>query len=360
LIEISITLLIANFYLGRIIRTTKTYSVLAAMSSPEKSLPRSIRLRELAKQIEAIPFIRDSILKTSKLGDILEVLNWYGCGSPENIFCRLSVSRSFEILPCNKSEAYNAKPLPIFENFKSSSPILFDSSSTLFLNPWMCYIRIQGFIEKMESSDRDKITKLALHYNLLFRRGDYARWYTLALISHFRNLTEVTAVSEKDSPVFPEGGFEKQPLDDIEFYTPPSTAPRNILPYAPLDCLMHLTDIFERHESWGKSSRKPDLKVVAIIRNGKMMGTDFPELPSGARKVETALIDGSSDFEEIFLEQDSEYEEGQDVSSLLRTNSLCSDEDFWHSQESKKSEDEAASEEREQNRPREEEVEEEV
>ena len=65
--------------------------------------------------------------------------------------------------------------------------------------------------------------------------------------------------------VFPEGGFEKQPLDDIEFYTPPSTAPRNILLHSPLDFLMELTDMFQDHESWGGSSRKPDLKVVSII-----------------------------------------------------------------------------------------------
>jgi hypothetical protein len=109
--------------------------VLAGMSSPEKSLPRSIRIRELEKQ--PIPLIRDSILKSSKLGDILEVFHYHGCGLRENIFCKLSVSRSFEILPCKNSEAYNAKPLPIFENFISRNPILFDSFFTLFLNPWM-------------------------------------------------------------------------------------------------------------------------------------------------------------------------------------------------------------------------------
>jgi hypothetical protein len=109
--------------------------VLAAMASPDKSLPRAIRLRELVNQVEAIPLIRDSILKISKLGNILEVFHYYGCGSRENIFCKLSVSRSFEFLPCNKSEAYNVESLPIFEDFISNNPILFDSSFTLFPNP---------------------------------------------------------------------------------------------------------------------------------------------------------------------------------------------------------------------------------
>lgn len=155
---------VANVYLGiafRTIPTTKTYSVLAAMSSPEKSLPRSIRLRELAKQMESIPFIRDSIFKPSKLGDILEVLysgrgfHYEPARLRPNIWCNLSASRSFKILPCKKSEAYNAKPLPIFENFRNRNPkpILFDSSFTLFLNPLMWFIQIQDLVEKMESSD---------------------------------------------------------------------------------------------------------------------------------------------------------------------------------------------------------------
>lgn len=231
---------IANVYLGiafRIIPTTKTYSVLAAMSSPE--IPRSIRLRELAKQMEAIPFIRDSIFKPSKLGDILEVLYRGGgfryepAGLRPNIWCNLSASRSFKILPCKKSEDYNARPLPIFENFRNGNPqpILFDSSFTLFLNPLMWFIQIQELIEKMASSDRDKITKLALHYDLLFKRGKYACWHTLSAISEFPYLTEVTIVSEKVSTTsenpFPAIGPQNQPPDDVEFYTPPSTAPRN-------------------------------------------------------------------------------------------------------------------------------------
>jgi hypothetical protein len=286
------------------------------MSSQEKSLRRSIRLRELTNQMKAIPYIRDSIFKPSKLGDILEV--FYRYGSPGSMNCKLSVSLSFEMLPCKESDAYNAKPLPIFQNFISSRPILFDSSFTLFLNPSMWIPKLQAFITKMEFSDRNRITKLALHYDLLYKRGKSDCRWTLNAISQFPNLREVTVVSEKDPPEFSAG----RPQDDVEFYTPPSTAPRDIQPYAPLDCLMELTDMFQDHESWGQRSRKPDLKVVAIIRNGKMMGTDFPELPSGGEKVEPALSESSSDFEEVFLEQDSEQEEGQDLPSLSRSNSL--------------------------------------
>ena len=47
-----------------------------------------------------------------------------------------------------------------------------------------------------------------------------------------------------------------------------------------------------------------------------------------AKKVETALSDGSFYFEEVFPESDSGYEDGQDVSSFSITNSLCSEEDF--------------------------------
>jgi hypothetical protein len=65
-----------------------------------------------------------------------------------------------------------------------------------------------------------------------------------------------------------------------------------------------------------------------------------------ANKVETALSDGSFYFEEVSLEQDSGYEDGQDVSSLSITNSLCSEEEFfWHDQDSEKSEDEIGCEE---------------
>lgn len=115
----------------------------------------------------------------------------------------------------------------------------------------------------------------------------------------------MTIVSEKVSTAsenpFPAIGPQNQPPIDVEFYTPPSTAPRNILPYSPLDCLMELTDMFQDHESWGGSSRKPDLKVVSIIRNGKIIDDDFPERPCVAKKVETALSDGRFNFEEVFL-----------------------------------------------------------
>jgi len=118
--------------------------------------------------------------------------------------------------------------------------------------------------------------------------------------------------------------------------------------------------MFQDHESWGGSSRKPDLRVVSIIRNGKIIDDDFPERPCVAKKVGTALRNGSFDYEEVFLEQDSEYEDGQDFSSLSRTNSLCSEEGLWHCQESEKSEYEAGSEKGEQKRPREEEIEKEL
>jgi hypothetical protein len=66
--------------------------------------------------------------------------------------------------------------------------------------------------------------------------------------------------------------------------------------------------------------------VVSIIPNDKIIDDDFPERLRVAEKVDTALSDGSFYFE-VFLEQDSEYEDGQDVSSLSRANSLCSEED---------------------------------
>jgi hypothetical protein len=67
--------------------------------------------------------------------------------------------------------------------------------------------------------------------------------------------------------------------------------------------------------------------VVSIIPNDEIIDDDFPERLRVAEKVDTALSDGSFYFEEVFLEQDSEYEDGQDVSSLSRANSLCSEED---------------------------------
>ena len=61
-----------------------------------------------------------------------------------------------------------------------------------------------------------------------------------------------------------------------------------------------------------------------------MMETDFPELPCVVEEVETALSDGGSDFERVFLEQDSESDEGGDLSSLSRINSFGSEKEPWN------------------------------
>ena len=70
--------------------------------------------------------------------------------------------------------------------------------------------------------------------------------------------------------------------------------------------------MFQAHPSWGQMSRKLDLNVVAIIRNGKIIDTDFPEFLRGVEGVETDIIGESTDFEAFLVEQNSGNEEEQD------------------------------------------------
>lgn len=233
------------------------------------------RFLEWLEILKSIPEIWERITAPVDTGDIFEVF-WDSILNPIQICC--SPSAGFQLVRNKWPQTYFTPIFTTLSTDLTSDKFYFDDElSILFFSPLMSTLNIENFTEWL-GPKRDRFRRIALNHHILEGRlKDNS--LDLKILARYRNLEELTIVSEVIEPGDPEPfGPTKTPPQTVDFIFADSNQPRALVPWDANDCRRvfeaKLQDVKDddRNNPWPQYVK---VDVVHIKRDGKLMKTEF-------------------------------------------------------------------------------------